>query len=168
VLAPLSQYDPATVPSRRAPRETTTIDGVYLDTLDWVEATAGWGEVHRNQSAMGKMMMMAGRSFFRGLGTHAVSRIVFDLPPGYGRFAATIGCDQEVYSDSIVFVVMASSGRPGDGRELFRSPPMHREGSLIEVNVPIQGVKRLALIVEDGGNGIIADHADWADARLLR
>jgi len=162
VLAPLTQCDPTTVVSQRARRETVTIDGVYLDTLDWVEATAGWGEVHRNRSVMGNMMMMAGRSFFRGLGTHAVSRIVYDLPPGYRRFAATIGCDQEVYSDSVVFVVQ------GDGGELFRSPMMRREGPLIEVNVPIKGVERLTLIVEDGGNGIIADHGNWADARLLK
>jgi hypothetical protein len=162
VLASLAQCDPATAPSRRAPRETVTIDGIYLDTLDWVEATAGWGEVQRNRSVMGNMMMMAGRTFRRGLGTHAVSRIVYDVPPGYRRFAATIGCDREVYSDSVVFVVQ------GDGRELFRSPLMRREGSLIEVAVGLKGVKRLDLIVEDGGNGIIADHANWADARLLR
>jgi hypothetical protein len=45
---------------------------------------------------------------------------------------------------------------------------MHRDGPLIEVNVPIQGIKRLTLIVEDGGNGNIADHGNWAEARLLR
>lgn len=35
------------------------------------------------------------------------------------------------------------------------------------VRVPLRGVKELKLVVTDGGDGIGADHADWADARLV-
>jgi len=149
-------------PSRTAKRRIVKIDGVYLDTLQWQQASAGWGSVHRNRSVMGKPMQMAGRTFHRGIGTHAQSRIVYRLPPGLRHFVATIGCDQEVSANSIVFIV------EGDGRELFRSPLMHYDSPLIEVDVPVNGVDSLALILEDGGDGIIADHGNWADARLLR
>jgi hypothetical protein len=33
--------------------------------------------------------------------------------------------------------------------------------------VDVRGARRLELLVGDGGNGIAADHADWADAVLI-
>lgn len=161
-VVPLAGPEERGVTTRRAERTFSRIDGVYLDSLEWVEATAGWGQVHRNASIMGTPMLMGGRIFHRGIGAHAVSRIVYDLPPGYARFAATIGCDQEVWANTVVFVVQ------GDGREIFRSPLMRRDDPPVEISLPLGGLKRLTLIVEDGGDGILADHADWAEARLLR
>jgi len=150
------------VVERRTPRQVVRIDGVYLDSLEWVEATSGWGDAHRNASVMGTPMTMDGRVFHRGIGTHAHSRIVYDVPDGCARFAATIGCDQEVQANSVVFVI------EGDGRELFRSPLMRYDSAPIDFELSIAGVERLALILEDGGDGIIADHGNWANARLLR
>jgi len=161
-LAPVAGLDGALVPERRVKREIVTIDGLYLDTLDWLEATAGWGTVHRNLSVMGTPMAMGGRTFRRGIGTHAVSRIAYDLPSGYHTFAATIGCDQEVSANTVVLVV------EGDGKELYRSPLMRQTSEPIDIELPIAGVKRLTLIVEDGGDTYMADHANWADARILR
>jgi len=153
---------PEAIPTRQVQRRIERIDGLYLDTLDWTEATAGWGEVHRNRSVMGTPMLMAGRTYRRGIGTHANSRIVCRLPEGYRRFRATIGCDQEVRGNSIVFAVEA------DGKELFRGPVMRYATPPIGLDLPIAGAKELTLIVDDGGDGIGADHGDWADAVLVR
>ncbi|MBM3497510.1 MAG: hypothetical protein FJX74_02460 [Armatimonadetes bacterium] len=161
-LMPLVDTETAAIAERSTARRTVEIDGVFLDALDWREATAGWGEVRRNVSVMGKPMTMAGRVYRRGLGTHAHSRIVYELPAGHARFAATIGADQEVGVRSIIFVVEA------DGHELYRSPLMGRESPPVELDLPVRGVRELALIVEDGGDGIAADHGNWAEARLLR
>ncbi len=147
---------------KRSPRQITRIDGVYLDTLKWSEATAGWGEVRLNRSVMDKPMTIAGRRYFRGIGTHANSRIDYDIPTGFGAFAATIGYDQEVRGGSVVFVVN------GDDKELFRSPVVKHGTGPIEVRVALDGVSKLTLLTEDAGDGIAADHADWADARLLK
>jgi hypothetical protein len=160
-LAPLAGIE-TPVSERRLPRRIDRIDGVFLDTLEWTEATAGWGEVRRNRSVMGKPMTMAGRVHHRGLGTHAHSRIVFEVLPEFTRFAATIGGDQEVGVQSIIFVVEA------DGRELYRSPLMGRDSDPVDLDLRLQGARTLALIVEDGGDGIGADHGNWANARLLR
>jgi hypothetical protein len=43
-----------------------------------------------------------------------------------------------------------------------------REGAAQRVDVSLKGAKELELIVGDGGNGLAADHADWADAILHR
>lgn len=153
--------DEGPMEERHAPREIVHIDGVFLDALEWTEASAGWGEVRRNQSVMGRAMTMGGRRYVRGIGTHAVSRVTYELPEGFRTFAATIGCDQEVWANSVVFVVMA------DGRELYRSPLMRRDTPVVDIEVPIQGVRQLTLVLEDGGDGINADHGNWADARLL-
>jgi len=162
VLVPLQTRKPDAVHTRQAPRRIIRINGVYLDTLDWSEASAGWGKVRHNQSIMEKPMTLGGRTFSRGLGAHAPSRIVYSLPEGFATFAATIGKDQEVSGGSVVFVVEA------DGREVFRSGIFHNDTPPQEISVPLAGARKLALLVEDAGDNIAADHADWADARLLK
>jgi alpha-galactosidase len=152
--------DPAR--TKTASRRIERIDGIYLDALDWAEASTGWGQAQRNRSIMEQPMTLAGRSFPRGLGAHAVSRIVYQVPEGFSAFAATIGKDQEVAGGSVVFVIEA------DGREVFRSAVFRNDSPAREISIPLAGVKRLVLVVEDAGDGIGADHADWAEARLLR
>jgi hypothetical protein len=88
--------------------------------------------------------------------------LVFRLPEGYRALAATIGKDQEVSGGSVVFVIVV------DGREAFRSQVFRNDTPPQQISVPIAGARDLALVVEDAGDGIGADHADWADARLLR
>jgi hypothetical protein len=34
--------------------------------------------------------------------------------------------------------------------------------------VDITNARELRLVVDDGGDNIMGDHADWADARLLK
>lgn len=161
-LVPLTPLAVDDVAARVVPRPIERIDGVYADALDWSEAAAGWGEVRRNASVMEQTMRLGGRSFLRGLGTHAPSRIVFSVPEGCVFFAATIGKDQEVPGGSVVFVVQA------DGHECYRSPVMSNATAPTDIHIPVAGVDTLTLLVEDAGDGIAADHADWAEARFLR
>lgn len=162
VLVPPATRQPDAARTRHAPRRIIRINGVYLDALDWSEASAGWGKVQRNLSIMEKPMTLGGRTFSRGLGAHATSRIVYSLPGGFATFAATIGKDQEVSGGSVVFVVQA------DGREVFRSGAFRNETPPQDISVRLAGAQKLALMVEDAGDNIMADHADWADARLLK
>jgi hypothetical protein len=162
VLVPLAARQVDASRTRSAVRKLLRIDGIYLDTLDWAEASTGWGQAQRNRSIMEKPLTLHGKAFPRGIGAHAASRIVYALPPGFIAFAATIGKDQEVAGGSVVFVVEA------DGKEAFRSAVFRNDTAAQQISIPIPGVKRLALIVEDAGDNILADHADWAEARLLR
>jgi hypothetical protein len=162
VLAPLAARPPDTAYTTNAPRRIVRIDGLYLDTLEWGEANAGWGKVQRNRSIMEKPITLDGKVFCRGLGAHAPSRIVYALPPGYGTFAATIGKDREVSGGSVVFVVLL------DSREVFRSGIFRNDTPAQEIILPLAKARELVLIVEDAADGVGADHADWADARLLK
>lgn len=160
LLAPVT-LDPNSAKVSHRFRRVETIPGIYLDALEWTEATAGWGEVQRNKSVMGQAMTMGGAHYTRGLGTHAPSRITFKIPEGLRKFAATIGYDQEVRAGSVVFVVHR------DGSELYRSPAMRYDSAPIPVDLIVDGFSELTLEVEDAGDGITADHANWADARFL-
>jgi len=143
-------------------RSIKKIEGIYLDTMEWINASVGWGKIQRNHSVKGQTMTMGGQIFHRGIGTHAYSRIVYKRPENYETFAATIGCDQKALVGSIVFVI------EGDGKELFRSPVLRADSMPMDINVPISGIDKLALVLEDGGDRIAADHGNWANARFLR
>ena len=72
----------------RKPRPIERIDGVFLDSIDPVSATQGWGTLQRNKSVWEKPITVRRQRFARGLGTHSPSRIVYDLGGKYGRFQA--------------------------------------------------------------------------------
>ena len=52
-------------------------------------------------------------------------------------------------------------------KRFFRSPVMKSGTKPVKVDISLKGVKQLWLMVEDGGDGINYDHADWADAYIL-
>jgi len=64
-----------------------------LTELKWKSASTGYGEVHVNGNAQGQALSIAGKGVSYGLGTHANSVIVFDIPAGSTKFQATCGLD---------------------------------------------------------------------------
>jgi hypothetical protein len=141
-------------------RPTTKVLGVYLDALEPVSATQGWGTLRKNMSVWEKPLTIGGKPFRRGLGTHAPSRIVYALDGKYRRFRAWVGADSAT-APSVVFEVAV------DGQKRWKSPIMTRNDPAERIDIDITGAKTLELIVGDGGNGMDADHADWADAQLI-
>ena len=79
----------------------------------------------------------------------------------YRRFQCWVGADGASHA-TITFEVW------GDGRKLWESGLMTRESEAKRVDLDVTGAKTLKLVVGDGGDGITSDHANWADARLLR
>jgi hypothetical protein len=134
--------------------------GIYLDSLEPLEARQDWGELRRNASVQGNPMRIGSKIFSRGLGTHSNSRIVYKLGGRYRRFTAYVGADKEVMGNTIVFEVW------GDGKKLWESGVMTVNDEAKRVDLDISGVDILELRVGDAGDGINADHADWADAIL--
>jgi len=56
-----------------------------LTRLDWEHATAGWGEPHVNRTCEDQPLMVDGKKV-SGIGTHADSIIIYELPEGYDTF----------------------------------------------------------------------------------
>jgi len=64
-----------------------------LTRLKWQKATSDWGQVNKNKNAGGGPLRINGTAVEYGIGTHAFSQIVFDVPEGATRFKARCGLD---------------------------------------------------------------------------
>ena len=109
------------------------------------------------------MLTLNGTTYQRGLGVHAGSSITYDLSGRYRRFNAAVGLDdEETKEGSVVFEVWV------DGRRVYASGTMTPTTATANVSVDLTGARELKLVVTDAGDGHHHDHADWADARLVR
>ena len=70
-------------------------NGTKIDvgTLKWKSATASHGKVNVGANMEGKPLRVDGKVYEKGIGTHADSVIVFDLPAGAVRFSAQVAID---------------------------------------------------------------------------
>ncbi len=137
---------------------------VYLSDLKPVSAKQGWGTLQTDHSVEGPPLTIGGRTFARGLGTHAASEIVYDISgQGFARFVAQAGVDEEknAFAGSCVFQVFV------DGKEVFRTGVLKVHEAAACVNVEVTGARELKLVVGDAGDWR-CDHADWAEAGFVR
>ncbi|MEN6644027.1 MAG: NPCBM/NEW2 domain-containing protein [Armatimonadia bacterium] len=139
---------------------------VYLSDIGAASLPAEPSRYHENSSFYGRQMTINGKEYARGIGTHAPSKITYDLEGlGFTRFRGVVGVDQETAEEpggSCEFVLI------GDGNEIFNSGVVRKVDVGVTVDVDVRGITELQLVVTDADDGDTCDHADWADARLLR
>lgn len=139
------------------PAFSTLIQDLDLGPID-----QGWGRPQEALSVDGNPLHIGGHSFATGLGTHASSEMVIRLGGSAKAFQAAVGVDDEVGElGSVQFFVLA------DGEQLAKSPVLHGGDAPHIIDIGLAGVQELILVVEDGGDGINYDHADWGGARLI-
>lgn len=141
---------------------------VYLSDLKPSEARhTPYLDVSRpyqvDRAVSGRPLRLGGRTYARGLGVHSHSEVTYALNGAYQNFAATVGVDDAVGSQgSVLFRVF------GDEKLLYEGPAMRGGDLPAEVKVDVKRVLLLRLEVDFADGGDVADHADWAEARLLR
>ena len=138
-------------------------ESVWLSSLDLTKATQGFGKPQADKSVDGHPLMLGGKVYARGFGTHARGLLAVALDGGAKRFTATVGIDDEVGDGkgSAVFQVI------GNGRKTLWTSGVMRQGQPPKtLDVDVTGQKMLLLRVTDGGDGYDFDHADWADAQF--
>jgi hypothetical protein len=141
---------------------SSTAVTTYLSDLTWTSATVGWGTIHKDASIGGNPIRLRGVTYARGIGTHAVSQITYNLAGAFQNFLSDVGVDDETGGQGFVqFKVV------GDGKVLFDSGVLTGTSPVVHVNVSVAGVQQLQLLAI---NGVAAnwnwDHADWAGVRL--
>ena len=115
-----------------------------------------------DKSVFGNALKLRGKTYEKGLGTHAESQLEFQTRDKFDTFAAVIGIDDETHGKGdCVFLVL------GDGKELFKQRIKGKDKA-VEVRVSIKGVSSVRLIVQPGADWDFGDHADWCDARFIR
>src|SRR5690606_26388814 len=111
----------------------------YVSDVNWVSATAGFGAVRKDQSSSGNAIRLDGVTYAKGIGTHAISDIVYNLNGNYSRFVSDVGVDDHVThaNASIVFQVWA------DGVIVYDSGVMHATTATQKVDIGVAGVNQL-------------------------
>ena len=140
------------------------LEGVRLPAPDpGLEVLENYDSVQKN-ARFGNPLRLGGKAYTHGLFCHANSRIVVRLPGPGKAFTARVGVDSNEQTvggrGSVVFSVNV-----GDA-EAFRSPIVREGMDSVAVDVALGGAREFALEVNDSGDGISCDQADWADARI--
>jgi alpha-galactosidase len=78
-----------------------------LTELEWIAASSGWGNAQVNLTCDGRPLFVDGQPV-EGIGAHATSIIIYDLPEGYETFTAKGVVTQD--RGSVVFGVLVDEG----------------------------------------------------------
>lgn len=117
----------------------------------------------RNRSVADRPLRIGGQTYERGIGMHARSTLTFAVDEGYTRLAAVIGIDDACGPDGVaIFRVMA------DDAILFDSGLVAGSDEARSILVPLNGARRISLMVDFGDGIDLGDQADWADVRVIR
>jgi NPCBM/NEW2 domain-containing protein len=157
------------VPLERATR-LTVLNGrlVFLSDIHptEVQETPFFDTPHPfrvDRSQGGRPLRLGGRVYARGLGVHARSALTYALAGSFKTFATTLGVDSEVGNGgSVIFRIV------GDDKPLYESPIFRGGDTPLPVTVDVSGILLLRLEVDEAENADVADHADWAEARLMK
>jgi hypothetical protein len=126
----------------------------------------------KDKSNLGQELRINRQVYQRGMGVHAPCVLMYEIRPGYKRFVALAGADENLISinngtnlakyPSVVFKVFI------DGMEAAASPVMRIQSPAWRFDVAIPaGARMISLVATDAGNGSREDFADWANAGFV-
>ena len=134
---------------------------ILLQDLDLSTMVQDWGPPTKGHSTDGHPIKIGGKAFSTGVGTHAHSEYVVNLYGGAVKFTANVGVDDETEGKGTVrFMVYADNALIAD------TGVMKGGDAPKPISVDLTGRKVLRLVVDDAGDGIDYDHADWGEATL--
>lgn len=79
-----------------------------------LSSTTGFGTIQKDKSIVGKPLRLVGKTYGEGIGTHANSVLIYEVPKGATRFRALVGPDQGAVEEapsevSVRFAVVGAS-----------------------------------------------------------
>ena len=148
---------------------------IYLDQLKPViPARAEWRwEAKTNQAFTGGPLRIRESTYSKGMGTRAPANLLYEIQPGYERFVARAGVDDDPFRQrpearflatypSVQFQVYI------DGNLASESPIMRlgQEPWRFDVKIPERS-RLINLVVTDAGSRSPLDLANWVDAGFV-
>lgn len=139
----------------------------WASDMVWLKSANGYGPAERDRSngesgaADGHPLTLAGKTYEKGVGTHADSAIEVYTGGQCGKFTADVGIDDEINGyGEVAFSVEA------DGKVLWTSPKVTGASATVPVDVDVSGARHVELKVTDTNGSKSGDHGDWAAARF--
>jgi Gpi18-like mannosyltransferase len=105
-------------------------------------------------SVDGKNLSVGGRQFLTGIGSHAPSSLVFEVPPLAETLSIGVGVDDEAEQGNVIFRIFV------DEKMVWESRPVRGGKTAQFVSVSLQEAKLLRLETDTNGPDFY-DHADW-------
>lgn len=131
---------------------------VYLSQCKPTEEKVGWGRPSYDRYPGENVLFSAdGQVHAHGIYAHSKGRHVYDLGGKWREFSGTAA---NVGYGKVQFRIL------GDGKELWKSRKM--EDSAAAFKVPVAGVQKLELIVDDGDDGGNGDGCAWMSPLLVK
>ncbi|MEO5714392.1 MAG: NPCBM/NEW2 domain-containing protein [Luteolibacter sp.] len=144
---------------------------VKLAGLKPLAAQIGYGEAQSGKAIDGAPLTAGGKVSADGIGLHANALFTYARDPQWKRFVAHIGLNETQRKDgrgSIVCKVISESA--SGAKSVLTASPVMRFGAIerfpVDVALPADCAK-VHLVVEDAGDGIACDHANWCDAGFV-
>jgi len=147
------------------------VPAVSLMSLPPLSAVVGWGAMQKGKSIEGHPLTLGSNIYADGVGLHANAEVVYDRKPEWKRFVAITGIDEEVRQEnqSSLICEVVSEDASGECITLAKSPVLRfgkMEQWYFDLKLP-DSCRKLHLVVDDAGDGIASDHADWVNAGFL-
>ncbi len=146
---------------------------ISISELKPRSAKTGWGTIGTDRSCQGEPLQLLGETYESGMGVHAPSTLVYDVPKGAKRFVATAGLDDAKRDDprqSVVLQVIGDAGEMGESVVILGESPRLSDETVRIWHFDIDLSKRLRrihLVATDADDGIACDHVDWVNAGFL-
>lgn len=141
------------------PAPDTSWVSIPLESLDLSVMDQGYGRPQPGKSVIGEPLTLGGVKYERGVGSHAGSELAIKLTGKAKLFRAMVGVDDETKGmGSVVFSILL------DGKMAARTAVMRGGDKPVLIGAKLDGAELMVLTVEDAGDNINFDHADWADA----
>lgn len=111
-----------------------------------------------NKSVINTNLSVGGVEYERGLGVHSISRLLYKLDKKAVAIKGLAGADDNnLFAGKLQLKIVA------DGKTLWSSGVIKKGDPIQSFDVSLKGKDKVLLLVEECGDGIMYDHADWID-----
>lgn len=120
-----------------------------------------------DRSVTNTPLVVGGRTYARGVGVHAPSKLTWKLDGSFRSLRGLIGIDDQVLRlparGSVIFRVHL------DGKPVWESPVVRGGDTALALPpIDVSSARELALEADVGPESFVADRADWLDLLLVR
>ena len=123
--------------------------------------------LRRGASVTGGLPRWKDEVFTMSLGVSSTSFIVYDIESGWERLVSEVALDRSAGRQGAAqFRVFTQTAAEKDWSPAQQSPMIRGQDAPLRLVVPLNGARRIALVVDYGERGDVMDHANWLNARL--